>query len=509
MVAPTPVSTYLHSATMVTAGVYLVARLAPAFATVGVWRPLVLTIGLVTMIAGGLRALRQHDLKLLLAFGTVSQLGFLFVLIGRGHGRRPRPPGACCWSPTPPSRPRCSWWSGSSTTRPAPATCGRCAASARAWRLASGRRRGGERGVDGRGTARLRLRGQGGGLRGLRPPPVRRRRLWCGPGWSPGRWSPSPTPPASSGAPSPAGTRTDWAERPAAGGRRATAPAAVRGAGRRVLVVVTVVLGVAPRLAGELDRRGDDRARAGRPPAAPGAVARRQRLARPVAAGAGGGGALFVGRRPVAARAGDRAPPAVGRATVTGRRCGASTSRGRPSDGRRAERVAAGVRRRDPAHGSVLPSIAARPSARVGRLARRSRTRRRTSRSWPSWCWRRWAAVVARRRLAAVLFLARRATGWPGCSSIEGAPDLALTQVAVETLSTVVFVLVLRGIPERFRVERPEGPARADRGRRHGGRLRVRVRAGGVGQPGPRPVGLGRDGRPRRCPTAAARTWST
>jgi multicomponent Na+:H+ antiporter subunit A len=85
MVAPTPISAYLHSAAMVKAGVYLVARLAPAFAGVGVWRPLVVTVGLVTMIAGGLRALLRTDLKLLLAFGTVSQLGFLVVLLGIGQ----------------------------------------------------------------------------------------------------------------------------------------------------------------------------------------------------------------------------------------------------------------------------------------------------------------------------------------------------------------------------------------------------------------------------------------
>ncbi len=84
MAAPTPVSAYLHSATMVKAGVYLLGRFAPVFALVVPWRALVLGVGLVTMIAGGLRALRQHDLKLLLAFGTVSQLGFLVVLFGAG-----------------------------------------------------------------------------------------------------------------------------------------------------------------------------------------------------------------------------------------------------------------------------------------------------------------------------------------------------------------------------------------------------------------------------------------
>jgi multicomponent Na+:H+ antiporter subunit A len=84
MEAPTPVSAYLHAAAMVKAGVYLVARLAPGFADVPGWRPIVLGLGLATMLVGGYRALRQNDLKLLLAFGTVSQLGFLMVLMGAG-----------------------------------------------------------------------------------------------------------------------------------------------------------------------------------------------------------------------------------------------------------------------------------------------------------------------------------------------------------------------------------------------------------------------------------------
>jgi multicomponent Na+:H+ antiporter subunit A len=84
MTAATPISAYLHSATMVTAGVYLVARLAPAFSTLDVWRPLVLGVGTVTFLVGALRALRQHDLKLMLAFGTVSQLGLMVLLFGAG-----------------------------------------------------------------------------------------------------------------------------------------------------------------------------------------------------------------------------------------------------------------------------------------------------------------------------------------------------------------------------------------------------------------------------------------
>ncbi|PZF81460.1 Na+/H+ antiporter subunit A [Jiangella anatolica] len=84
MAAPTPVSAYLHAAAMVKAGVYLVALFAPAFAGLLPWRPLLLTLGVLTMLLGGLRALRQTDLKLLLAYGTVSQLGFLIVLVGAG-----------------------------------------------------------------------------------------------------------------------------------------------------------------------------------------------------------------------------------------------------------------------------------------------------------------------------------------------------------------------------------------------------------------------------------------
>ena len=84
MAAPTPVSAYLHAASMVKAGVYLVALLAPAFAGVTGWRTVLLVLGLTTMVLGGVRALRQHDLKLLLAYGTVSQLGFLVLVLGIG-----------------------------------------------------------------------------------------------------------------------------------------------------------------------------------------------------------------------------------------------------------------------------------------------------------------------------------------------------------------------------------------------------------------------------------------
>ncbi|MFB8778510.1 Na+/H+ antiporter subunit A [Streptomyces albogriseolus] len=84
MVAPTPVSAYLHAAAMVKAGVYLVARLAPALAEVAPWRPMVLAVGLTTMVLAAWRALRATDLKLLLAYGTISELGLLVTLLGAG-----------------------------------------------------------------------------------------------------------------------------------------------------------------------------------------------------------------------------------------------------------------------------------------------------------------------------------------------------------------------------------------------------------------------------------------
>jgi multicomponent Na+:H+ antiporter subunit A len=84
MAAPTPVSAYLHAAAMVKAGIYLVALLAPVFAGAPAWHVLTVGLGLTTMLVGGWRALRQNDLKLLLAYGTVSQLGFMVAIAGLG-----------------------------------------------------------------------------------------------------------------------------------------------------------------------------------------------------------------------------------------------------------------------------------------------------------------------------------------------------------------------------------------------------------------------------------------
>ncbi|MFE7845494.1 Na+/H+ antiporter subunit A [Microbacterium sp. NPDC057407] len=84
MAAPTPVSAYLHAAAMVKAGIYLIALLAPVFAGAPTWRPIVISLGAFTMILAGYQALRETDLKRILAFGTVSQLGMLTVVLGYG-----------------------------------------------------------------------------------------------------------------------------------------------------------------------------------------------------------------------------------------------------------------------------------------------------------------------------------------------------------------------------------------------------------------------------------------
>lgn len=84
MAAPTPVSAYLHAAAMVKAGIYLVARLAPGYADTPGWTEVLVGLGVFTMLVGAWRSLRQYDLKLILAYGTVSQLGFLMVISGYG-----------------------------------------------------------------------------------------------------------------------------------------------------------------------------------------------------------------------------------------------------------------------------------------------------------------------------------------------------------------------------------------------------------------------------------------
>ena len=82
MAAPTPVSAYLHSATMVKAGVFLLARLWPVLAGTELYTITVTSVGLVTMLLGAGVALFRHDLKSILAYSTISQLGMLVMLLG-------------------------------------------------------------------------------------------------------------------------------------------------------------------------------------------------------------------------------------------------------------------------------------------------------------------------------------------------------------------------------------------------------------------------------------------
>jgi multicomponent Na+:H+ antiporter subunit A len=82
MAAPSPVSAYLHSATMVKAGIYLLARLNPALGGTDAWHDLVILAGTATLVTGAVLAYGQTDLKRLLAFTTLSALGTLTVLVG-------------------------------------------------------------------------------------------------------------------------------------------------------------------------------------------------------------------------------------------------------------------------------------------------------------------------------------------------------------------------------------------------------------------------------------------
>ncbi len=84
MQAPTPASAYLHSATMVKAGVYLLARLQPAFGETPLWTYSLTAVGMTTMLVGAAVALRKDDIKGLLAYSTVSLLGTMVLMAGIG-----------------------------------------------------------------------------------------------------------------------------------------------------------------------------------------------------------------------------------------------------------------------------------------------------------------------------------------------------------------------------------------------------------------------------------------
>lgn len=84
MEAPTPVSAYLHSSTMVKLGIFLMARMSPVIAGNDLWHWLVIPAGLITFIMGAVVALMQVDLKRILAYSTVSSLGLMTLLLGIG-----------------------------------------------------------------------------------------------------------------------------------------------------------------------------------------------------------------------------------------------------------------------------------------------------------------------------------------------------------------------------------------------------------------------------------------
>ncbi|MBT2813149.1 DUF4040 family protein [Staphylococcus coagulans] len=86
MAAPTPVSAYLHSATMVKAGIFLLLRFTPILGLSDTYTYLVTAIGLITMIYGSFTAIRQFDLKGILAYSTISQLGMIMTMVGLGGG---------------------------------------------------------------------------------------------------------------------------------------------------------------------------------------------------------------------------------------------------------------------------------------------------------------------------------------------------------------------------------------------------------------------------------------
>ncbi|PTH40610.1 Na+/H+ antiporter Mnh2 subunit A [Staphylococcus capitis] len=86
MAAPTPVSAYLHSATMVKAGIFLLFRFTPLLGLSDIYVYIVTFVGLITMLFGSLTALRQYDIKGILAYSTISQLGMIMSMVGIGGG---------------------------------------------------------------------------------------------------------------------------------------------------------------------------------------------------------------------------------------------------------------------------------------------------------------------------------------------------------------------------------------------------------------------------------------
>ena len=95
MEGPTPVSALIHAATMVTAGVYLIARSAPIYDLTETARTVVMAIGALTLLIGAIAGCAYDDIKKVLAYSTVSQIGYMFLAVGLGpvgYVAGPRPP---------------------------------------------------------------------------------------------------------------------------------------------------------------------------------------------------------------------------------------------------------------------------------------------------------------------------------------------------------------------------------------------------------------------------------
>ena len=84
MAGPTPVSALIHAATMVTAGVYLIARTHELFLLAPVTMEAVAWVGLFTLLLAAFAALAQNDIKRILAYSTISQIGYMFLALGAG-----------------------------------------------------------------------------------------------------------------------------------------------------------------------------------------------------------------------------------------------------------------------------------------------------------------------------------------------------------------------------------------------------------------------------------------
>ena len=122
MEGPTPVSALIHAATMVTAGVYMVARCSVLYLLAPGAMVVVLIVGLLTAMLAASIALVQTDIKRVLAYSTISQLGYMFVACGVGAFTT----ASSIWSRMPASKPCCSWAQGVSSM---PSTASRISAA--------------------------------------------------------------------------------------------------------------------------------------------------------------------------------------------------------------------------------------------------------------------------------------------------------------------------------------------------------------------------------------------